>query len=464
MKRVQARATADGRYQEDVLQLNLQPNRDGVLECRGRIQGHYPIFLPDGQCYTKKFVAQAHLATLHGGVGSTMAKVREYYWVTRLRRLTKKIVKSCQGCRRFRAQAYTSPPPGNLPKDRTEGQTPFQVIGVDFAGPLRYRMKPKTEGKAYILLYACSLTRATYIDLVPNLETTEFIRGLKCFIARRGRPQRIYSDNGKIFVGASKWIEQVMKDEEIYGLLAQQGIEWKFNLSRAPWWGGGGQFERLIGLVKGSLYKSIGNGLLSWTELQEVLLDVEGTLNDRPLGYVEDDIQLPILTPSSLLHTQPNALPVLEPHHIQDYDHRKRAKYLRKCKDAVWSRWTKEYLRGFRERHRLKHKFDSNHPAKGDVVIIKSDENNRAQWKLGVVEDLITGQDAVVRGAKLRTPKSVMERPVQFLYPLELTCDMAVEAAPPALNPTAPAFRPRRNAAVAARARIQELAQMNDED
>ena len=168
-----------------------------------------------------------------------MAKVREYYWVPRLRRLAKKIVKSCHGCRRFRAQAYTFTSTRNLPKDRTEGQTPFQVIGVDFAGPLRYRMKPKTEGKAYILLYACSLTRAMYIDLVPNFKTTEFIKSLKCSIAGRGRPQRIYSDNGKTFVGASKWIEQVMKDEKIHGLLALQGIEWKFNLSRAPWWGGG---------------------------------------------------------------------------------------------------------------------------------------------------------------------------------------------------------------------------------
>ena len=149
---------------------------------------------------------------------------------------------------------------------------------------------------------------------------------------------------------------------------------------------GRGQFERLIGLVKGSLYKSIGNGLLSWTELQEVLLDVEVALNDRPLDYVEDDIQLPILTPSSLLHMQPNALPVLEPHHIQDYDLRKRAKYLRKCKDAVWSRWTKEYLHGLQERHCLKHKGDSNHPAKGDEVIIESDEKNRFSGSLELLK------------------------------------------------------------------------------
>ena len=131
---------------------------------------------------------------------------------------------------------------------------------------------------------------------------------------------------------------------EDFWFLTQQGIEWKFNLSRAPWWGG--QFERLIGLVKGSLRKTIGNGLLSWMELQEVLLDVEVALTNRSLDYVEDDIQMPILTPSSLLHIQPNVLPELEPKHIQDSDLRKRAKYLSKCKDAVWSRWTKEYLRG----------------------------------------------------------------------------------------------------------------------
>ena len=51
-----------------------------------------------------------------------------------------------------------------------------------------------------------------------------------------------------------------------------------------------GQFERLIGIMKQSMYKAIGNGQLRWYELEEVILDVEITLNNRPLGYVEDDI------------------------------------------------------------------------------------------------------------------------------------------------------------------------------
>ena len=455
VRRVQSRATAEKHYEDDRLQLNLQPNSDGVFECRGRIQGHYPIYLPDRQLYTEKLVMRAHLGTLHGGVISTMAKVREQYWVPRLRRLARKIVKSCYGCRRFQVQAFSCPPQGNLPRERTEGQIPFQVIGVDYAGPLKYRKTTKTEGKAYVLLYACSLTRGLYLDLLPNLEAAEFLVSLKQFIARRGRPQTVYSDNGRTFVGAANWIKLVMKDEKFQDFLACQEIQWKFNLSRAPWWGG--QYERMVGLVKTALYKCVGNGMLFWPELKETLLDIEVALNNRPLNYVDDDLQLPILTPSSFLYGQPNALPELDPSHIQVYDLRKRAKYLRKCKDALWSRWTREYLRGLRERHRFKNKDQASYPSKGDVVIIKSDEKNRALWKLGVVEELITGRDGVVRGAKLRSGKTQLERPVQQLYPMELSCDNPSPATSVALNPSASVFRPRRDAAAAARVRIQDL-------
>ena len=326
---------------------------------------------------------------------------------------------------------------------------------MDFAGPVRYRVRSKTEGKAYIALYSCSLTRAIYLDVTQSLETTEFIRSLKRFIARRGRPVKIYSDNGKTFVGTEKWLKQVMRDEQVQDYLAHQNIKWQFNLSRAPWWGG--QFERLIGLVKTSLYKTIGNGILTLNELCEVILDVEIALNDRPLSYVEEDIDLPVLTPNSLLFQRSNQLPELEPHHLKDKDLRKRAKYLQKCKQALWSRWTTEYLRGLRERHNLKHKRQGNTLAKGEVVIIKDDDRNRNKWKLAVVADLIAGRDGIVRVAKLRAGKTTLERAVQQLYPLGLTCDRMTQESSAPLNPDAPLFRPRRDAAVAANFRIKDL-------
>ena len=70
-----------------------------------------------------------------------------------------------------------------------------------------------------------------------------------------------------------------------------------FNLSRAPSWGG--QFERLVGVVKTAMRKVIGKGILSWNELSEVLLDVEIQVNRRPLSYVGEDVELPVLTPAS---------------------------------------------------------------------------------------------------------------------------------------------------------------------
>ena len=190
------------------------------------------------------------------------------------------------------------------------------------------------------------------MELLPTLEMTDFLLSLKRFVARRGRPDRIYSDNGGTFRGAATWMRAVAKDEILQDYLSINQIRWQFNLSRAPWWGG--QFERMIGLVKAALSKTIGNGFLRWNELEEVLLDVEVALNNRPLSYVEDDVQFPVLTPNSMLFLNSNILPKLQPHNIEDADLRKRAKHLMKCKEALWRRWTQEYLRSLRERHRSK--------------------------------------------------------------------------------------------------------------
>lgn len=145
-----SRAQEEGRslknFEADKLQLNLQPDNNGILECRGRIVGAYPIYLPDGNAFTHKLVQRAHLATLHGGVTLTMTKVQETHWIPHLRKLTKKVIKSCWGCKRFRAQAYQSPPLSNLPTTRTQGVTSYETIGVDFAGPIKYQVTKKMQG------------------------------------------------------------------------------------------------------------------------------------------------------------------------------------------------------------------------------------------------------------------------------------------------------------------------------
>jgi hypothetical protein len=68
---------------------------------------------------------------------------------------------------------------------------------------LKYKKSAKTEGKAYLAIFACSLSRAIHLELLKNLETPTFLVSLKKYIARRGRPRVIYSDNGGTFVKAN---------------------------------------------------------------------------------------------------------------------------------------------------------------------------------------------------------------------------------------------------------------------
>ena len=110
-----------------------------------------------------------------------------------------------------------------------------------------------------MIVYACSLARALHLEVLTSLETTEFLGNLKRFIACRGRPRKIYSDNGGTLVAAAEWLRTVMKDQRVRKLLTREQIKWQFNVSRAPWWGG--QFERMIGLIKQSLYKTSGKCL-----------------------------------------------------------------------------------------------------------------------------------------------------------------------------------------------------------
>ena len=86
--------------------------------------------------------------------------------------------------------------------------------------PIKYCKSSRAEGKAYLVLYACSLVRALYLEILQNLETTTFMASLKRFIARRGRPSKIFSDNGRTFVGAAKLIKEIQKDEQMQDYLA----------------------------------------------------------------------------------------------------------------------------------------------------------------------------------------------------------------------------------------------------
>eukprot|EP00794_Sanderia_malayensis_P020705 gene20705-biopygen17091 len=304
------------------------------------------------------------------------------------------------------------PPPRNFPRERTKGTMPVDVVGVDFTGPIQYK-KGTGINKAYIFLYTCSLTRGLHFEVLSDMTTEEFFASFKRFIAARGRPTKNISDNCKIFVASAKWVKRIRKSEKLQGYMAKQEMKWQFNLSRATWWGG--WFERMVSIVKAALYKIVGAAKFNYKELQDAILEIQRVHNNRPLTYCEDDIELPTLTPNILIFGKSNYLPLENPSDIDDKVLRKQARYLRKCKDALWKRWQGEYFRALQERHNVMHKVTQRKLEIGDVVTIKEDKKNRSQWKIGIVELLIPGRDGIVRALKSRAGKSHLERPIQFL-------------------------------------------------
>ena len=96
-------------------------------------------------------------------------------------------------------------------------------------------------------------------------------------------------------------------------------------------------------------------------------------------------------------------------------------------------------------------------------MIIKLDERNRGKWKLGIVEKLIPGRDQLVIAVRLRSRKYYLERPVQHLFPLELSCDRTADDTQTALNVDAPAFAHKLGASQVAEERIREIAEVEEQ-
>ena len=90
--------------------------------------------------------------------------------------------------------------------------------------------------------------------------------------------------------------------------------------------------------------------MLKWSELEEVLLDIEVKLKNRPLTYIEEDLEYLVLTPNSVILGRGINLPddSLEEEKVSD-NWKKRQRYAHKCKESGWQIWVYEYLAAHRE-------------------------------------------------------------------------------------------------------------------
>lgn len=139
-----------------------------------------PIVLPKEHRYSTILVIDAHRMVLHAGV----RELRERYWILWGTRAGEEDAELCVTCQRFSA-IPASAPVRPLLRTRTTQAEPFEVVGVDFAGPLYIQAKDVTHN-SYITLLTCAVARVVHLEVVPDVSTRIFLVAARKFVSWGG--------------------------------------------------------------------------------------------------------------------------------------------------------------------------------------------------------------------------------------------------------------------------------------
>jgi len=361
------------------LQLGLVEDKFGIIRCHSRLgnaidiaPSSQPALLPGKHHLTTLVITEVHLRLLHAGPTHTLAQLRVNFWVPQGRREVRHVIKQCTVCRRYEGPAFKLPSMPALPEERVTPAVPFQSTGLDYFGPLFTRQSGSEPQKVWVCLFTCLAVRAVHLELVHDLSTAAFIDAFRRFIARRGKPRLLYSDNAAQLKLASSLLcasdDDVLTGDDIDNFLAEEGITWKFTTALAPW--KGGVYERMVGMVKKSLRKALGRQQLSLPNLITLLTETEAVVNNRPLTPVSADAEGPQIFVLSPAHFLTSGRPTLaipdvtvdieDPDYLPTEDNR--ATVLKVWSQSqrrlatFWETWKTEYLQLLRERTQPDHR------------------------------------------------------------------------------------------------------------
>ena len=116
-------------------------DNDGFIRVGGRLDRtdlpeatKHPVLLA-GHDLTNAMLRDCHAPSLHQGVETILARVREKFCTISDRRMLRNIKHHCVKCHRYDARP-SDEESSDLPADRVDFQRPFSRCGVDYAGPL----------------------------------------------------------------------------------------------------------------------------------------------------------------------------------------------------------------------------------------------------------------------------------------------------------------------------------------
>ncbi|XP_055522442.1 uncharacterized protein LOC129716631 [Wyeomyia smithii] len=405
----------------------LDKSRFAVMRVGGRnhnaswipIHQRHLMILPPGHPFTHAVARAYHVELLHAPQQLLNALQRRY-WIVHGRSTVRWVIRRCVTC--FKAKPVTMQQMmGNLPKSRLEGGYTFRNTGVDFCGPMFVRQQNKRSTvvyKAYVAVFVCFATKAIHLELVSNLTADAFIAALQRFISRRGKCERLFSDNGLNFVGSKNKLREMydMSRSQLFkhkldDFCSKAAIDWHLIPPNAPHFGG--LWEAGVRSAKYHLKRIIGTANLNFEEYATVLARIEAVLNSRPITPMSvDPNDVAPLTPGHFLVGRP-LTDIAEPD-VTDHKESTLSRWQRQTQmvQHFWRRWSNDYITTLQNRN----KWHERYPVKkNQMVIVREDNLPTMQWKLGRISNVIPGPDGLLRVVDVRVGNKLFRRPIAKL-------------------------------------------------
>ncbi|XP_062534396.1 uncharacterized protein LOC134203562 [Armigeres subalbatus] len=272
-------------------------DEQGVIRMESRIgaapyvsfAAKYPVILPRESRITYLLVQSFHRRFLHANSETVCNELRQQFYIPKLRVLIRKVSRECQHCKIKNANP-APPRMGELPRERlTPFIRPFSFVGVDYMGPFLVKVG-RSSVKRWICLFTCLTIRAIHLELVHSLTSTSCVMAFRRFVARRGAPMEIFSDNGTNFVGANRQLSEEKQNirkinETCASTFTNALTQWHFNVPAAPHMGG--PWERMVRSVKVAM-QAISNSPRHPSDevMETIMLEAKGIVNSRPLTYI----------------------------------------------------------------------------------------------------------------------------------------------------------------------------------
>ena len=345
---------------------SLMPQKEGlVLVTTGRIGeeslsrllgvASLPILMPNTRA-AYLYMMRAHCGDdnlVHKSAVETLARSRSSVLIVRGKSLAKSICKNCPMCIK-RKKEMCSQQIAKIKPQNLEICRPWTYISLDFAGPIICKgvVNARARRKCWVLVYVCRNTKAVCLLATFGYDTASFLLRHEEFVARKGAPKEIVSDQGSQLVAAGEIIANKKETPDSWDW---DRVQKENNTTTWEFVPVGSQHhnglpEAMVKALKRTLAQALNPGvILSYAELVTLLARITCVINSRPLGLSnisnsdqQEDILLPLTPNHMLLGRSSPESPVLD--YSESDKFCQRLSYVAAVEKEWWERWIKTIL------------------------------------------------------------------------------------------------------------------------